>query len=110
MLYGGIGGLAVRGLLRLARLIDPLVDKVGEWVDRPPGHVRADMVHERLVAVGFGGDECTTRRAVVEAKARWRAGHRRTYRPWIHWLWQLRTSHTGRCCELSPLLRSGGAR
>jgi len=28
-------------------------------------------------------DERTTRRAVAEAKARWRAGHRRTYRPWI---------------------------
>jgi transposase len=41
------------------------------------------VVHERLVAVGFDGDERTTRRAVAEAKARWRAGHRRTYRPWI---------------------------
>jgi hypothetical protein len=26
------------------------------------------MVHERLVAVGFDGDERTTRRAVAEAK------------------------------------------
>src|SRR6266568_3242925 len=31
----------------------------------------------------FGGNERTTRRAVAVAKARWRAGHRRTYRPWI---------------------------
>ncbi len=52
-------------------------------MDRSKGHVRADVVHERLVAVGFDGDERTTRRAVAEAKARWRAGHRRTYRPWI---------------------------
>ena len=76
-------GLVVAGPVRRARLIDPFVDKVEEWVDRSRGHVRADVVHERLVAVGFEGDERTTRRAVAEAKARWRAGHRRTYRPWI---------------------------
>jgi hypothetical protein len=76
-------GLPVGGPGRRERLIDPFLDKVEEWVDRSKGHVRADKVHERLVAVGFGGDERTTRRAVAEAKARWRAGHRRTYRPWI---------------------------
>jgi hypothetical protein len=75
-------GLAVAGPVRRARLIDPFLGKVEEWVDRSRGHVRADVVHERLVAVGFDGDERTTRRAVAEAKARWRAGHRRTYRPW----------------------------
>ena len=32
---------------------------------------------------GSRGNERTTRRAVAAAKARWRAGHRRTYRPWI---------------------------
>ncbi len=31
--------------------------------------------------MGFGGNERTSRRAVAAAKARWRAGHRRTYRP-----------------------------
>jgi transposase len=76
-------GLPVGGPGRRERLIDPFLDKVEEWVDRSKGHVRADVVHERLVAVGFGGDERTTRRAVAEAKARWRAGRRRTYRPWI---------------------------
>ena len=76
-------GLPVGGSGRRPRLIDPFLDKVEEWVDRSKGHVRADVVHERLVAVGFDGDERTTRRAVAEAKTRWRAGHRRTYRPWI---------------------------
>src|SRR5579875_2349981 len=33
--------------------------------------------------MGFTGDERTTRRAVADAKARYRAGHRRTYRPWV---------------------------
>ena len=76
-------GLPVGGAGRRERLIDPFADKVEEWVDRSKGHVRADVVHERLVAVGFAGDERTTRRAVAEAKTRWRAGRRRTYRPWI---------------------------
>src|SRR5262249_15050195 len=77
------GGLPVTGPGRRERLIDPFVDKVEEWVERSKGKVRADVVHERLIAVGFGGDERTTRRAVAEAKARRRAGHQRTYRPWI---------------------------
>jgi transposase len=76
-------GLPVAGSARRERLIDPFLAKVEEWVDRSHGHVRADVVHQRLAAVGFDGDERTTRRAVAEAKARWRAGHRRTYRPWI---------------------------
>jgi hypothetical protein len=76
-------GLPVGGPGRRERLIDPFLGKVEEWVDRSKGHVRADVVHERLVAVGFDGDERITRRAVAEAKARWRVGHQRTYRPWV---------------------------
>jgi transposase len=76
-------GLAVGESARRERVIDPFLAKVEEWVDRSKGQVRADVVHERLVAVGFAGDERTTRRAVAEAKARWRAGRQRTYRPWI---------------------------
>jgi transposase len=76
-------GLPLGGPARRERLIDPFLAKVEEWVDRSDGHVRADVIHERLVAVGFAGDERTTRRAVAEAKARWRAGRQRTYRPWI---------------------------
>jgi hypothetical protein len=72
----------VPAAVRRARLIDPFLDKDKEWVDRSHGHVRADVVHERLVEVGFGGDERTMRRPVAEA-TRWRAGHQRTYRPWI---------------------------
>ena len=65
------------------KMIDPFLGKIEEWVDRSEGKVRADIVHERLAAMGFTGNERTTRRAVAAAKARWRAGHRRTYRPWI---------------------------
>src|SRR4051812_29940789 len=65
------------------KLIDPFLAKVEELVETSEGAVRADVVHERLVAMGFAGDERTTRRAVAEAKDAWRSGRRRQYRPWI---------------------------
>src|SRR5262245_17154422 len=48
--------------------IDPFLDKVEEWVDRSGGRVRADVVHDKLVAMGFAGSERTTRRAVAVVK------------------------------------------
>lgn len=33
------------------------------------GKIRADVLYDRLVAMGFGGDERTVCRAVAEAKA-----------------------------------------
>ena len=68
---------------RRPRLIDPFLGKVEELVERSEGKIRADRVHERLLAMGFDGDERTTRRAVAEIKAAWRDGNRRRYRPWI---------------------------
>jgi len=68
---------------RRARLIDPFLDKVEELVEASQGRVRADVVHERLVAMGFSGDERSTRRAVAQVKQAWREGHRRRYRPWV---------------------------
>jgi transposase len=68
---------------RRPRLIDPFLEKIEELVDRSKGAVRADVVHERIEAMGFTGDGRTTRRAVAEVKQAWRAGHRRRYRPWV---------------------------
>ena len=68
---------------RRSRSIDAFVAKVEELVDRSNGKIRADVVHRRLAAMGYGGSERSTRRAVAEAKGAWQAGHRRTYRPWI---------------------------
>ena len=65
------------------KLIDAFLPKVEELVDQSRGRVRADKVHERLVAMGFAGTPRTTRRAVAAAKSAWRAGRRRTYRPWM---------------------------
>jgi transposase len=63
--------------------IDPFLAKVEELVERSAGKIRADVVHDRLVAMGYVGSPRSTRRAVAELKAAWRAGHGRVYRPWI---------------------------
>ena len=75
------GGRPVR--VRRRPLVDRFAEKIDELVDRSHGHVRADKAHEVLVAMGYEGSYRTTRRAVAEAKRRWRRRHRRRTRPWI---------------------------
>jgi transposase len=75
------GGLPVH--VRPRPRVDAFAEKVEEWVDRSRGKIRADVAHQRLVAMGYLGSERTTRRAVADAKRRWRAEHGRRTRPWI---------------------------
>ena len=63
--------------------VDAFAEKIEEWVARSRGKIRADVAHQKLVAMGYQGSERTTRRAVAEAKRRWRAEHGRRTRPWI---------------------------
>jgi transposase len=65
------------------RAIDAYLPKIEELVHRSQGRIRADVVHERIVAMGFTGGERTTRRTVAEAKVQYRRGRHRIYRPWI---------------------------
>lgn len=65
------------------KLIDPHLPKIEEWVDRSNGRVRADVVFEKLCAVGFAGSDRTVRRAVATVKANHAVGRRRVYRPWV---------------------------
>jgi hypothetical protein len=65
------------------QVIDPFREKLEEWVDASHGRIRADVAQRKLVAMGYVGSERTTRRAVAEAKAIYRAGHRRRFRPWL---------------------------
>ena len=76
-------GRALEGPIRRNQLADPYLAKVEEWVERSTGKVRADVVHDKLRALGFAGSERTTRRAVARAKKAFAAGHRRVFRPWI---------------------------
>jgi transposase len=75
------GGLPVS--MRPRPRVDAFAEKIDEWVDRSRGKVRADVCHQRLVAMGYLGSERTTRRAVAQAKRRWRAEHGRRTRPWV---------------------------
>ncbi len=42
---------------RRSRIIDPFLEKIEELVERSNAVVRADKIHERLLALGFAGDE-----------------------------------------------------
>jgi hypothetical protein len=75
------GGLSERA--RSRPLVDPFSGKIDELVDRSRALVRADVVHGVLVAMGYQGSYRTTRRAVAEAKRRWRNRNGRRTRPWI---------------------------
>jgi transposase len=74
------GGLPVP--VRPRPRVDRYAGKIDELVERSRGRIRADKVHERLVAMGYRGSERTTRRAVARAKRAWRRGHGRLTRPW----------------------------
>lgn len=68
---------------RRERALDPFADKIEEWVERSGGRIRADRAHRRLLAMGYQGSERTTRRALHDAKAAYRRGRWRVYRPWV---------------------------
>src|SRR5215211_5592305 len=75
------GGLALS--VRARPRVDPFAEKIEEWVARSRGKIRADVAHQKLLAMGYVGSERTTRRAVAQAKRRWRAEHGRRFRPWV---------------------------
>jgi len=41
------------------QLIDEFLPKVDEWMQRSGGRIRADVVHEKLLALGYLGSERT---------------------------------------------------
>ncbi|MBV6510281.1 MAG: hypothetical protein JJLCMIEE_03420 [Acidimicrobiales bacterium] len=77
------GELPGKGPMRRERILDPFVAKIEEWVDRSNGKIRADVCHDKLVALGYEGSDRTVRRRLAELKAAYRAGRRRVYRPWV---------------------------
>jgi transposase len=76
------GGLKLTPVQR-TQLIDAFREKIEEWIEVSHGRVRADVAQRKLEAMGYTGSERTTRRAVAEAKATYRTGHRRRFRPWL---------------------------
>jgi transposase len=62
---------------------DDFSEKIAEWIERSGGKVRADVVHEKLLQMGYEGSERTTRRVVSALKAVHSAQNHRIYKPWI---------------------------
>ena len=75
-------GVAARGVAR-PQLIDEFLPKIEEWIERSSGRLRADVAHDKLLALGFAGSERTTRRAVAAVKRNYRLGRVRVHRPWV---------------------------
>ena len=78
---GELGGLVAPA--RRGRVIDPFMGKIEEWVEHSKGKIRAGKAHKKLLVLGCGGSDRTTRRAVASVEASWRAGRLWVYRPWI---------------------------
>src|SRR5947209_6191817 len=66
---GGLPGRAARPALVM---VEAFAGKVAELVEHSHARIRADKAHGVLVAMGYEGSYRTTRRAVAEAKRRWR--------------------------------------
>ncbi len=69
--------------LTRTKVADAFADKIAEWIERSNGRIRADVVHEKLRAMGYSGSERTTRRVVAALKAVHDRKSRRIYKPWI---------------------------
>jgi transposase len=76
------GALSDRPVAR-PQLIDEYLPKVEEWIERSNGKLRADVAHDKLLALGYTGSERTTRRAVAAVKKNYRLGRVRVHRPWV---------------------------
>lgn len=79
------GTLDLRGRKSNARehLGDDYFGIIRELVEESKGHIRADVVHRRLVAMGFSGSSRTTRRYVANEKKAWVRANARVFWPWI---------------------------
>ena len=76
------GGLTDQPVAR-AQLIDEFLPKLEEWMEHSKGKIRADVAHDKLLALGYQGSERTTRRAVAMVRASFKFGRVRVHRPWV---------------------------
>ena len=73
---------------RRPQLMDEFVPKLEEWMEASNGKVRADVAHDKLVAMGYTGSERTTRRAVAAVCAVSPAGSM-VKRIWLAWTYSV---------------------
>jgi len=72
--------------LARARVTDDFSELIAERVEQSAGRITARRLMRIVRAAGYQGSERSLRRAVAEAKARWRAEqalHGRVFRPWV---------------------------
>jgi hypothetical protein len=77
----GISTVGVRTMT--IRTLDPLLQLVQIRIHQPNPISFSWTTSARTLPRGYAGSERTTRRAVAEVKAVYRAGRRRVHRPWI---------------------------
>ena len=87
-----------------SKLAGAFIDKVDDWVTRSGGRIRADVVHDKLVAMGYVGSERTTRRVVAALKRSYHCAHHRVYKLWLAEPggWLQHPSGPARCWRASP--------
>lgn len=68
---------------RKPRLTEPFEEKIAEWVERSEGKIRGDVIHRKLVKMGYEGSRRTTAYAVKRAKVQYQANHVRVHKPWV---------------------------
>ncbi len=64
------------------RITDPFLPQMKSWVEASRGKIRGDVVHEKLIALGYGGSIRTTRYVLSELKSEYRSKNTRVHRPW----------------------------
>src|SRR5208283_4427411 len=72
--------------LARARVTDDFSELIAERVEQSAGRITARRLMRIVRAAGYQGSERSLRRAVAEAKARWRAEQAlrgRVFRPWV---------------------------
>ncbi|MCG2622701.1 IS21 family transposase [Arthrobacter sp. I2-34] len=67
---------------RRGRKTDPYLDHMVRWVKDSRGRIRGDVVHEKLVALGYDGSIRTTRGVLAGLKEKYRLENTRVHRPW----------------------------
>jgi transposase len=77
------GSLSLEARPARAKAADAFAAHIEGWMEASGGRVRADVCHEKLVAMGYGGSARSSRRAVASARRRYRQGRLRVYRPWL---------------------------
>lgn len=64
------------------RITDPYLPQMESLVEQSRGKIRGDVVHGKLVALGYTGSIRTTRYVLAGLKSKYRAQNARVHRPW----------------------------